>query len=246
MTLGDITTGGWALLCVSALLIGLAKTGVPGVGGLAIGLAALIIPARQSTGLILPMLIVGDIFAVSYYRRHAVWPYLRKLLPFAAAGVVAGYWGMQHLPDRYFAPLIGGTILVMLVAGFWQNRLGEQGVPRGWWFPAFMGLVGGITTMMANAAGPILVIYLVAMRLPKTEFIGTGAWFFLIVNLLKVPFSTDLGLINPETLTFNLLLTPLILIGAWAGIPLVKAIPEKAFNILVQILAAAAAIKLLF
>lgn len=247
MVPSDLSTGAWGLLATSALFIGMAKTGLPGVGSLAIVLMALVIPARQSTGLILPMLIVGDLFAVSYYSRHAVWSHLWRLLPFALPGIVAGYWGMHHLPERYFAPLIGGTILVMLVLGFWQNRGGGQKAPPGGWlFPAAMGLLGGVTTMMANAAGPILVIYLLAMRLPKTEFIGTGAWFFLMVNLIKVPFSADLGLINPLSLKLNLLLAPLILLGAFLGIRLVRWIPEKVFNLLVQLFAAIAAVKLLF
>jgi uncharacterized membrane protein YfcA len=247
LNIGDITAGGWAILGVSALLIGMAKTGLPGVGILAIPLVAWVIPARESTGLLLPMLIVGDIFAVSYYHRHAVWKHLGRLLPFAIMGIVAGYWGMQHIPDRYFGPIIGGTILVMLILNYWQDSRGDDvQVPKGWWFPVIMGLIGGVTTMMANAAGPILVIYLLAMQLPKTGFIGTGAWFFLIINCLKVPFSANLGLINPGSLTFNLILLPVIILGALTGIRLTKRIPEKAFRILVQIFAVAAAIKLLF
>jgi len=239
--------GGWAILALSALFIGLAKTGLPGVGILAIPLVALVIPARQSTGLMLPMLIIGDIFAVSYYHRHAVWKHLLRLLPFAVPGIMAGYWGMQYIPDHYYAPIIGGIILTMIGLGYWQNRSSDGAhVPEGWWFPVTMGLIGGITTMMANAAGPVMVIYLLAMRLPKTGFIGTGAWFFLLVNCFKVPFSAHLGLINPASLTFNLILLPLLLLGLFTGIRLVKKIPEKAFAVIVQVFAVAAAIKLLF
>lgn len=246
VTITDITILQWSILACSALIIGLAKTGLPGVGIAAIPLVAMVIPARESTGLILPMLIVGDIFAVCFYHRHAVWGHLFKLIPFAVAGIVIGYYVMKVLPSRYFAPFIGVTILVMLGLNFWRIRRGENvSVPEGWWFPVCMGLTGGITTMMANAAGPIMVIYLLAMKLPKTEFIGTGAWFFLMVNCLKVPFSTGLGLINPDSLRFNLLLLPLIIIGALLGVRLARVVPEKTFNVLVQILAATMAIKLL-
>ena len=247
MNIGDITVSGWAILGFSALLIGLSKSGLPGVAILSIPLVAFVIPARQSTGLLLPMLIVGDIFAVSYYHRHAVWKHLLRLVPFAVLGIVAGYWAMQYLPDRYFGAIIGGIILVMMGLRAWHDRKGGNvPVPEGWWFPVLMGLVGGVTTMLANAAGPILVIYLLSMRLPKAEFIGTAAWFFLLINCLKVPFSANLGLINPFSLTFNLVLSPLIILGALVGIRVAKRIPEKAFNVMVQLFAIVAALKLIF
>ena len=247
MNINDITAGGWMILGVSALLIGLSKTGLPGVGILAIPLVALEIPARQSTGLLLPMLIVGDIFAVFYYHRHALWNHLLRLLPFAVLGIVAGYWSMMHLPDRYFGSVIGGVILLMIGLRAWQERKNDDvRVPGGWWFPTFMGLVGGVTTMLANAAGPILVIYLLSMRLPKAEFIGTGAWFFLLVNCLKVPFSANLGLIDSHSLAFNLALLPLIILGALVGIRVAKRVPENAFNVLVQVFAVVAALRLMF
>ena len=247
VAINDITVMQWSILACSALIIGVAKTGLPGIGITAIPLVAMVIPARESTGLILPMLIVGDIFAVCFYHRHAVWSHLLRLIPFSITGIVIGFYAMKVIPSQYFGPLIGGTILLMLGLNYWRTRKGDNvPVPEGWWFPVCMGLVGGITTMMANAAGPVMVIFLLAMRLPKTEFIGTGAWFFLVVNCLKVPFSTGLGLINPDSLKFNLILLPLIVIGALAGVRLAKKVPEKIFNTLVQVLAAAMAVKLLF
>ena len=133
----------------------------------------------------------------------------------------------------------------MLVLSYLHHRRPDAQVPDGWWFPIAMGLIGGTTTMMANAAGPVMIIYLLAMRLPRDEFLGTGAWYFMLVNWFKVPFSTGLSLITPGSLTLNLALAPLVVLGAVAGVRLVKHIPEKTFNIVVQILAAAGAIWLL-
>jgi uncharacterized membrane protein YfcA len=106
--------------------------------------------------------------------------------------------------------------------------------------------MAGVTTMMANAAGPVMIIYLIAMRLPKIEFVGTSAWFFFIINWLKVPFSANLDLMTIESVKLNLMMLPFIFVGAIIGIFFLKRIPQKAFTIVVQILAAAAAIKLLF
>lgn len=242
--LDELTTR-WLVLGGSALLIGISKTGLPGVGIIAILMAAMVIPAKESTGLILPMLIVGDIFAVAYYRRHAVWKHLLKLLPFSVTGVVLGTVGLGYVTNEQLRPIIGGIVLVMLVLNYLHHRRPDAKIPDGWWFPIVMGLIGGTTTMMANAAGPIMVIYLLAMRLPRNEFLGTGAWYFLLMNCFKVPFSMGLSLITFDSLKMNLTLAPLVVLGAIVGVRLAKRIPEKGFGRIVQILALVAAIELI-
>jgi uncharacterized membrane protein YfcA len=233
-----ISLSAWIVLALAAAVIGISKTGFPGVGILAILLVAMVIPAKESTGLILPMLIVGDIFAVAYYRRHAVWKHLVKLIPFAAVGIIIGSLAMGKVDDKQLRVFIGATTLIMLALSYWRNRRGDNvSVPTGWWFPVCIGLAAGVTTMMANAAGPIMVIYLLAMRLPKDEFIGTGAWYFLILNCFKVPFSGSLNLISYQSLELNLILLPIIVGGALAGVRLVKYVPQKLFALVVQILA---------
>ena len=236
-----LTWEGWTVLAAAALLIGISKTGIPGLGILAILVTAAVIPAKKSTGLILPMLIVGDIFAVAYYRRHAVWKHLVKLIPCAAVGIVLGWLALDKVSDKQLRIFIGTVTLGMLALSWWRNRRGDVPIPTGWWFPVCMGLAAGVTTMMANAAGPIMVIYLLAMRLPKNEFLGTGAWYYLILNWFKVPFSGSLDLINGQSLQFNLVLLPVIVAGALAGVRLAKHVPEKAFAAVVQVLAVAAA-----
>ena len=91
-----------------------------------------------------------------------------------------------------------------------------------------------------------MMIYLLSMRLPKDEFIGTSAWYFFIVNWLKVPFSISLGLITPASLTFDAVLVPGVVAGALAGLYLAKRIPEKAFMIAVQVLTLASAVRMFF
>ncbi|MGC8976488.1 MAG: sulfite exporter TauE/SafE family protein [Candidatus Ratteibacteria bacterium] len=233
------------LLELNAFLIGVSKTGIPGVGILAISLTAIALPTKVSTGLILPMLIIGDIFAVIYYRKKAIWKYVIRLLPFAATGVIIGYFLMGKVNDKQLSKFIGFIILTILFLNLYWNKK-EIKVPERFYFAVIMGIFAGITTMMANAAGPILIIYLLAMKLPKTEFVGTGAWYFFILNWFKVPFSVNLGLINLYSLKLNFLLSPGVCIGAICGIFFLKKIPQKLFNQIVQILTFLSALKLIF
>ena len=113
------------------------------------------------------------------------------------------------------------------------------------WFGPIMGIFAGLTTMMANAAGPVMTLYLLAMRLPKLEFLGTGAAFFLLINWIKVPFIAQLGLINASSLTLNLYLLPAVAVGALLGRPVVQRVNQRIFENAALALAAVAALRLL-
>lgn len=233
------------LLFLTSFLIGLSKTGIPGLSLLSVTLAAQVLPAKTSTGIVLVMLICGDIFAVIYYRRDAVWKHLIRLFPFAFTGIFIGYLLMERINDNQLSPVIGTVILIILGINHLWKKKQEIDIPQRWYFAAILGLIAGITTMMANAAGPIMIIYLLSMNLDKKEFVGTGAWYFFIGNLFKVPFSAKLGLINPSSLQLNLFLLPGIICGAVVGILILKKIPTKTFNIIVETLTVIAAINLI-
>jgi uncharacterized membrane protein YfcA len=239
---------GWLVVGFCAVIVGVSKTGIPGLGILHVPLMAMVLPARPSTGILLGMLILGDLFAAGYYRHSAAWKHVLRLLPPAFLGIVAGWQALRFVTNEQLQPLIGGIVLVMLALNYWRTRVAgpEAPVPTQWWFAGALGFLAGVTTMMANAAGPVMVIYLLAMRLPKFAFIGTSAWFFFAINWIKVPFSVNLDLITPESVRLNLFMLPLIAAGSVAGIVFLKRIPQKLFNDLVQILAAVAALKLLF
>jgi uncharacterized membrane protein YfcA len=229
-------------------MVGIAKTGIPGIGILVVPLMAMVLPARKSTGILLGILILADLFAIFYHRRNARWRHVIRLLPAAFAGIVVGYLMMSQISDRQLKPIIGAIVVVMLGINYWRTRTKGQDapIPAQWWFAVGLGFIAGVTTMMANAAGPVMIIYLLAMRLPKIEFVGTGAWFFFVVNWLKVPLSASLDLMTVESVKLDLMMLPFIAAGAAAGIFFLKRIPQKAFSTIVQILAVAAAIKLLF
>ena len=236
----------WALAVVCTLLAGLSKTGIPGVSILFVPLFAMVLPARASTGAMLPLLLVGDLFAISWYRRHAVWAHLVKLLPWAVAGIVAGFFALGAVSDRVLRPLMGALIIVLLSVTFWRDTVkkGAAAIPTAWWFAALMGFLSGATTMLANAAGPVMIVFLLAMRLPKDEFLGTSAWFFGIVNLIKVPFSVGLGLITPSSLTLDAVLALGVVAGCLIGVLAARRIPEKAFAVVVQVFALGSAVLL--
>jgi uncharacterized membrane protein YfcA len=237
----------WVLVSFGAFTIGLNKTAIPSISLFYVPLMATLLPAKVSTGFILPMLVVADFFAIAYYRQHADWKHLGRLLPAALVGLLIGYVGLSVVSDRALRPIIGGIVLLMIVIQAWRDvrHGGNVPVPKGAWFSIVMGLIAGITTMMANAAGPVMALYLLAMRLPKERYMGTGAWYFLIVNLLKVPLSLSLGFIGWETLRVNALLIPAVVAGALLGVSLLKVLPQKIFRVVVQVLAAAGAIQLL-
>jgi len=248
----ELSSMQWAMLAVTAFLVGISKTGIPGFGVLAVPLIAIAWDdAKESVGLLLPLLIFADIFAAAYYRRKALWGHIIGLLPWAISGIIIGYFILLKIDGMLLKPVIGVIVLIMLGLKCRQSAGGKQPtesdihLPTHWTFAAFMGLVAGIITMMANAAGPVMIIYLLAKKLPKTEFIGTAAWFFFIVNWIKLPFMVNLGLVKEQSLKLNVTLFPLIAIGAVTGIFILKYIPQKIFNKAAIILAAAGAIKLL-
>lgn len=246
--LPEFTTAQWLLGAFCAVLVGFSKTGISGLGILAIPLMAEIFPARESTGVLLPMLIVGDIMAVSFYRRDALWSQLVRLLPWVMPGILLGYFALGWVNDSQMRPILGWLILVLLVLQIvrrWCGDWMEHKLPHTWWFAAVLAILAGFATMLANAAGPIMIMYFLAKKLPKKEFIGTSAWFYLIVNLIKVPFSGNQGLITGDHLLFNAWLAPVILTGAAVGYMILPKVPQKFFDRAVLALAFVASIRMI-
>lgn len=231
----DLQPFQWILAGLSGAVVGLSKTGLPGLGLVFVPLMAFAFGAKASTGVLLPMLSMGDVFAVSYYRRHADVPRLLGLLPWALGGLATGVTVGANLPDLWFKRMLGGLVLVLWALMIWQEiRKDQSSVPKGLWFSAVAGFAAGFTTMVGNAAGPVMSLYLLSMRLPKNAFIGTSAWFFLIINLTKIPLQIVFWHnISPTSLTIDLMVLPAIALGAWVGLRVVGRIPERVFKILV-------------
>ena len=241
----ELTQSQWLITGLSALCTGMTKTGIAGLSVVLMPLMAEAFPAKISVGVLLPTLITGDIIAVIYYRRFARWRVLFKILPIAMVGICCGYFLMDVISSTILKKSMGALVLLLITMQLVLTRV--AGAQSGYFKvlgPVF-GILAGVTTMMANAAGPFVTIYLLWMKVGKEEFIGTAAWFFFIVNIIKVPLMATLGLITFTTLRINFMAIPCVILGAMLGIFIIKKINQRAFEIMVLSLAAAAGLHLL-
>ena len=228
----------WAAWITMGLCIGLTKTGFSGLTAVIIPVIIRIFGAKESTGLNLPLLCFADILAVAYYRRHAEWKYIIKLLPWTLAGFATALLVDHLVPVQAFKYLIGGSIITGLIVMIWNDRRGNEKLPpSSWWFSALFGIAGGFSTMVGNISGPIMAVFLLSMRLPKNSFVGTSAWFYLIVNYLKLPIMIFVWKnVTIKTVIFDLTVVPVIVIGALLGIFLIKKIPEPVYRKTIMLL----------
>jgi uncharacterized membrane protein YfcA len=240
-----MTTDPWLWVCaiLGAFMVGVAKAGITGLSILSIALFTQVFPSsKQASGLILPLLIFGDFVAVFAYRKHTQWRFLWRLFPWTALGVFVGYLTMGRISDHTARVMIGGIILMLALMSFARRYLpGQQddsGLKIHWTIAALIGMLAGFITLIANAAGPLMAIYFVAMRLPKMEYVGTAAVFFMLLNLFKVPFMVDLGLITTHSFGFNLALAPAVVIGSFGGRWLLMRVNQHMFEKLVLALSA--------
>jgi uncharacterized protein len=235
------------LASTSALLVGLSKTGLPGVSILAIVLMTEAYPndAKFSVGAILPVLLAGDVFAVAWFRRDADWGRLVRLLPWVLAGMIPGVFVLLWFEGNQLRPIIGVLVLGMLAIEICRQRFGWEQMPHRWWFAAATGLLAGFTTFVANAAMPVMSIYLVSQDFDKRQFIGTAAWFFLILNVSKVPAYCAMHMLTWQMLPRAAALAPLTILGALFGVYVLSRIPQRFFDALALALAGVAAIRLI-
>ncbi len=257
-------------LVFAALLVGVSKTAVSGVGALSVALFAAVLPARESTGVLLPLLLVGDVLAVRAYRAHTDWPALLRLLPSVAAGVLLGAVFVAGTGDDTVRRTIGALLLTIVLHHLWRRRRARRAGDRGrgaspaavpssgpgaaleadtgraaardavaaagrgaYARTLFFGLVAGFATMVANAGGPAMSLYLLSAGFTMLGFLGTGARFFLLVNLFKLPFSIGLGLLTSDGLVLDAVLVCAVPVGALLGRALVRRIGQARFDGLV-------------
>jgi uncharacterized membrane protein YfcA len=240
MTLWHITGWEFAALAFAALLVGFSKTAVSGANTVSLAIFAAVLPARASTGVLLPVLIAGDLLAVATYRRHAHWPTLWRLFPAVAAGVVVGTVFLMWADDAIVRTSIGAILLLMAAVTVWRRRTADAEqepesvtTPAGRLKARSYGVLGGFTTMVANAGGPVMSMYLLSAGFRKLGFLGTSAFFFLIVNVSKLPFSAGLGLIDGRSLLLDLALVAFVVPGALFGKWAVNKINQRLFEQLV-------------
>lgn len=228
--------------------MGFSKTGFPGLALVNVLLMAELFGAKQSVGIILPLLIVCDVTVFPMFRKYATWKEVVPLLIPIFAGLLAGFIVLGRIDNRVARPTIGAIILVMvglqLLRVYRKEFLAH--LPDSAAFRWGSGIVMGVSTMMANAAGPAYSIYALVHKMPKQEFLGIGARCFLLVNIIKVPFMTGLEIINPESLRIDFALLPGVFAGIFVGRKLIEKIPQKLFEILLYLFSVVAGTRLLF
>jgi uncharacterized membrane protein YfcA len=232
----------WCLAAFNAFSIGIAKAGVPGAGTLIAPLMVLAIgDARHAPAWTAPVLSTGDIFALSYWRRHADASKLLSLVPWVVVGMLVGAVALSFT-ETVLRRIVAAMVLLMLLLNIAQRRGAFQGLSRG---AALYGVAAGFASTVANAAGPIMNLYLLTRKLSKEQFVATGAWFFFIVNLAKLPVYIAYGLISVQSLVFDLLMVPLVICGGFAGLWLIHRIPQKLFESTILVLTAVSVILML-
>ena len=276
--LPTLTATAWILLMVVATLCGIAKTALPGAATVAVALCTVVLPAKESTGAILLMLMTGDLLAVWSYRHDADFRMLRRLVPAVLAGVGAGALFLHLASNDSTRRLIGVVLLLLVVITLLQRRTagrsepddalaaqappsptppaptlrtsGTSGAPATHTAGSGLarlayGSLAGFTTMTANAGGPVTSMYFLACRYPVKAFLGTTAWFFFLVNLIKLPFSLSAGLINATTLSLTAITAPVVVVSALAGRRLAEHMDQRVFEPIIIVLTVISALPLL-
>ena len=235
----DFSPATVGIAMVGAFCLGFSKTGFPGLAIVNVLIIAELFGARESVGIILPLLILCDLVVYPMFRKYASWSEVWPLLPPALLGLVGGVWLLARIDNSVAKPIIGGIILVMLGLQLFREyeRRFLENLPdsRGFLWASGFGI--GISTMLANAAGPVYSIYALVHRMPKEIFLGVGARFFLLINVIKFPLLTsgipgvgDLALITFETLKLDLILVPGVVGGILVGRKVIGLVPQRLFE----------------
>ena len=245
--MGSLSLFNFALAAFCAFLLGISKSGLKGIAALIVTGFALVYDARNSTGVLMPLLLVGDVFAIIYYKRHVKWKYIAKLLPWMIAGVLMGVLGGKFISEDIFKYGMASIILFSVaLMYYWENKK-DKTIPSHWTFASSMGILAGFTTMIGNLAGAFSNIYFLAMRLPKNTFIGTAAWLFFLINTFKLPFHIwSWETINEVSILKSIELVPFVIIGLFSGVFIVKKIKDDNYRKLILFFTAMGGITILF
>jgi uncharacterized membrane protein YfcA len=247
VTIAGLGFQGWTLLAVGASFLGFSKTAVNGLSMVSVALFAAVLPVRLSTGTLLLLILVGDVYSVRAYRQHADWRVLRRLTPSVAVGILAGTWFVSAVSDTGLRRTIGAVMLTLAVVQT-VARLAPRwraGEGAGRYQTPTLGGLSGFTSMVANSGGAFMSIYLLRAGVGVMSFIGTAAWFFFIVNLVKLPLSIMLGLVTTQSVYVLAALAPLVLAGGWAGRKVAPRLSPRLFEVLVMVFTVLGALNLL-
>jgi uncharacterized membrane protein YfcA len=238
----------YLLALLAAFCIGLSKAGFSGISMVSVFLLADLYGSKASVGLALPLLIAADLMAYPAFIRHGSWRPVWRLLGPTLVGLAIGWWILGWIPDEAARRAIGACVMVMVglqvARSRWPRVFDHWVESRRFGFGA--GVMGGFATMLANAAGPVIQLYLMARKVPKMELIGIGARFFLLINLIKVPLNARLALITTDSLLENARLLPGVVLGIVSGRWLVRHVPQALFEWMILVFSIIAGLRLMF
>lgn len=237
-------------MMVIGLLVGITKTAIGGLGLLCAALIAQIMPAKESTGVLLLLFLTGDLFAIRAYKEHVEWKFLKTLIWPVLIGIVSGAFYLSHSTDSSLKQTIG-WVVVLLVAlypatQYWQRHNEDLSVRFPRTLRIFLGSTAGFMSMVANAGGTPMTIYLLLRKKSVLNFLGNTAWFFFILNLTKLPFTLSLGLLNFSSFHYLYPALPMVAIGAFLGKKIISKINQQLFQNITLVSAAAVGLKLIF
>ncbi len=237
----------WAVAVLAVVIVGLSKSGLVGsMGMVAVPLLSFVMPARDATGMMLPVLLCMDAVAIWVYRRDANWRVLAIMLPGAVVGTIIGWLVWSVVTDAEVLLVVGLITLLFMLDALLPLRKRLEGMPPSKPWGAFWGATAGLTSFISHTGGPPFQIYTLPMRMTPVMFSGTTAFFFAIVNAMKlVPFYF-LGQLSVSNLELSALLAPLGIVSVFAGVYLVKRISARRFYQLAYILIAILAVKLIY
>jgi uncharacterized membrane protein YfcA len=218
------------LLCLVALFTGFIKAGMPSLGTLLTASVALIFPPRDALGITLMYLLVGDLVAVSLYWRLAHWQELKKMMLPVLAGVVLGGILLAFLDNDNLGLTLGLIVIVLVSMEPLRPKLTQWALDHPHKIRSASGLIAGIATTIGNAAGPILSLYFLLLKLDKKAFVGTGAIFFLFVNVSKIPIFMGQDIFHAQYYGSVLLTAPLVFVGAIGGKKFLEWVSQLWFN----------------
>ena len=237
----------WAVAILAVFVVGLSKSGLVGsMGMVAVPMLALVMPARDATGMMLPVLLSMDAIAIWIYRKEANWHVLRIMLPGAFVGTILGWLLWSVVTDAQVLLAVGIiTVLFMLDALLpIRKRLPDTPPSRGW--GAFWGGAAGVTSFISHTGGPPFQIYTLPLGMTPTVYAATTAFFFAIVNTLKLAPFWFLGTLSVSNLELSAILIPFGLVGVGVGVYLVRRISTRAFYTIAYVLILLLGIKLLY
>jgi uncharacterized protein len=243
----EISVIQWVVMGLAAIFLGVSRTGIRGSTMLAIPIFAEILGARVSSGIVLILFVVGDGVAIRHYYRNTHWATVFRLFPWALLGIVAGAIVGGSVSELVFRRIMGAILLgssLMLIRREVRGR--EVIIPGTTLVSGLLGTTGGFTSMVGNAAGPLMNLYLLSKGYNKEQFIGTTAWFFFLMNVTKVPFHLFYWkTVTVEAIPLLAILAIPILAGAAVGVWVARALPERPFRVVIVALAAVASLRLL-